>query len=163
MGMYTACQEELVRALKAAGCEKEPFLTMKRLQNSAESRISAVLCEEEQLERNAGRKYYTADGNSHKRAKIFDRNIVYTVIIGDFTQDKAEETYENFLLALVRGIYVDGNYVAIEPSEAQWMGEKDYILNAKVVVQVKITCSGGLYRDTDMAKISDIKTDVKKE
>lgn len=163
MGMYTECQAELIRALKAAGCEREPFLSMKRLEASAESRISAVLCEDDQLERSAGKKFYTAeDGRNMRRTRLFSRDITFMVIIGDFTQEKAEETYEKFLLKLKKGIYVEGDYVSIDPSEAQWMSEKDHILHAKVAVQIKVLCHGGLYQDTDMAQLHDVAVEVQK-
>lgn len=64
MGMYTECQEELIRALKAAGCEREPFLSLKRMANSAESRISAVLCEDDQLERSTGKRFFYSRGRA---------------------------------------------------------------------------------------------------
>lgn len=163
MGMFTECQGELIRALKAAGCEREPFLSLKNMQLSAESRISAVLCEEELVERDSGKKSYTAAGGERlKRCKLYSRNITYTVIIGDYEQVRAEQTYEKFLEELATGIYVDGNYVAIEPSEAQWMGEKDHILQAKVAVQLKVSCQGGLYQDNRMGKITDVKTEIRK-
>lgn len=163
MGMFTECQGELIRALKAAGCEREPFLSLKNMQLSAESRISAVLCEEELVERDSGKKSYTAAGGERlKRCKLYSRNITYTVIIGNYEQVRAEQTYEKFLEELATGIYVDGNYVAIEPSEAQWMGEKDHILQAKVAVQLKVSCQGGLYQDNRMGKITDVKTEIRK-
>ena len=61
MGMYTECQEELIRALKAAGCEREPFLSLKRMANSAERRISGVLCEDEQVDPRKGKRFFKAD------------------------------------------------------------------------------------------------------
>lgn len=164
MGMYGECQAELIRALKAAGCEKEPFLSMKRMSSSAESRISAVLCENDHTERAGGKKFYTSEtGKRQMRKKLYDRDITFTVVIGDFSQEKAEEIYENFLLELKEGIYVDGNYVSIEPSDAHWSNEKDHILYAKVAVQVMITCRGGLYRDYGTAKLTDIDINVEKE
>ncbi len=164
MGMYTECQAELVRALKAAGCEKEPFLSMKRMAASAESRISAVLCENDQVERTGGKKFYTSEeGKRRLRRKRYERDIVYTVVIGDFSQEKAEDTYEKFLLELKNGIYVDGNYVSINPSDSSWTAEKDHILYAKVAVQVKITCHGGLYQDADAGRVADVDIDVGKE
>ena len=163
MGMFTECQEELIRAVKEAGCEKEPFTSKKRMELSAESRISAVLCEEELVERASGKKVYTsADGARLKRIKLYDRNITYTVVIGDYDQKRAEQTYESFLEGLATGIYVDGNYVALEPSEAQWMGEKDHILHAKVAVQLQVSCQGGLYQDYEMGKITDVNVDIRK-
>lgn len=163
MGMYMECQDELVRALKAAGCEKEPFTSKKRLELSMESRISAVLCENDLIERASGKKFFTsADGARLKRIKLYDRSITYTVVIGDYDQTQAEQTYECFLDKLAAGIYVDGNYVSIEPTEAQWMGEKDHILHAKVAVQLQVTCHGGLYRDSDMGKIEGVNVEVGK-
>lgn len=163
MGMYTDCQDEIIRALKAAGCAGKPFTSKKLLTASSESHVSAVLCEDDRVERASGKKTYTAqDGRTLKRSRRFDRDITYTVIIGDYQQKKAEETWEKFLLELAAGIYVDGNYVSINPEDAQWMGEKDHILFARVAVQAKIVCHGGLYLDTDMTKLKEIETEVRK-
>lgn len=162
--MYTACQEALIKVLKAAGCGKEPFISKKRMELSGESRVSAVLCEEDAVERSAGRKFYTAeDGRGHKRKKLYDRNIAFSVVIGDYDFEKAEKTYENFLRELPAGIYADGNYITIEPSNAQWMGEKDHILNAKVAVQLMVNCHGGLYKDSDTVKLKDVEVTTGKE
>lgn len=163
MGMYVECQNKLMETLKAAGCEK-PFTSKKRLEISSESRISAVLCEEETLERQKGKKVFAdAEGKNHKRTRLYKRDITFTVIIGEYTNEKLEETYERFLQMFPDGIYVDGNYVKFELSEADWMAEKDHILHAKVVVQIKITCHGGLYKDTDMLRLKDIDVEVRKE
>lgn len=163
MGMYTDCQEEIIRALKAAGCEREPFTSKKRMLNSSESRVGAVLCEEDTVGRASGKRYYdTTDGKGMRRSKLYDRDITYTVVIGDYNQAAAERTYEAFLRELAAGIYVDGNYVSIDPGDGQWYGEKDHILFAKVAVQTKITCHGGLYRDTGMARVTDIETEIRK-
>lgn len=163
MGMFTECQDELIRTLKAAGCEKDPFTSKKRLELSGESRISAVLCESDSVERTSGKRFYTsADRSRLKRVKLYERAITYTVVIGDYDQTGAERTYERFLSGLATGIYVDGNYVSIEPSEAQWMGEKDHILHAMVAVQLQVTCHGGLYRDSSMGKIVDVNEEVEK-
>lgn len=161
--MYVACQTELIRTLKAAGCEKKTFTSKKMLLASSESRLSAVLSEEEAIERYKGKKFYTdSEGKSRKRKKLYNRDITYMVVIGDYTYEKLEETYEKFLQELQEGIDVDGNYVSIEPVDAQWMGEKDHILYAKVAVEMKIVCRGGLYKDTEMLQLQDIDVDVKK-
>lgn len=163
MGMFTECQAEMIRALKEAGCERDPFLSMKRMEASAESRISAVLCEDDQLERANGKKFFTSEeGKPMRRTRLFNRELTFSVVIGDFSQEKAEETYEGFLRSLQKGIYVDGDYVSIEPSEAQWLTDKDHILHAKVGVQIKVACRGGLYRDTDMAHVSKLDLDLQK-
>lgn len=100
MGMYTECQAELIRALREAGCEREPFLTRKRMLQSGESRMSAVLCENDAVERATGKRFFKKDGKSLKRTKLYDRDITFTVVIGDYTQEKAEDTYEKFLCNL---------------------------------------------------------------
>lgn len=164
MGMYVACQEKLIETLRAAGCEKQPFTSLKKMAVSSESRISAVLCEEETVEKQKGKKMYTdSDGRHRKRSLVYSRDITFTVVIGDYSNEKVEETYERFLRELPDGIYVDGNYVSIEPADTSWMGEKDHILYAKVSAQMKIVCHGGLYKDTDMIQLKDVDVDVRKE
>lgn len=164
MGMFVECQKELIKVLKASGCEKQPFTSKKKMETSAESRISAVLCEEETLERHKGGKVFTdAGGKKHKRTRVYNRDIAYTVVIGEYSNDRLEEIYEKFLAGFPDGIYVDGNYVAFGLSETEWMAEKDHILHAKVAVQVKVICRGGLYKDTDMVRLKDIGVEVGKE
>ena len=164
MGMYVECRDLLVETLKKSGCIKQPLTTRKKLLASAESRVSAVICEEETVERQKGRKVYTdGEGRRLKRSRLYSRDIIFSVVIGDYSSEKIEEIYEKFLRSLPDGIYVDGDYVSIEPRESDWMDEKDHVLYAKVTVQSKIVFHGGLYRDTDMMRIKDINVDVRKE
>ena len=164
MGMYVECRDLLVETLKKSGCIKQPFTSRKKLLASAESRVSAVICEEETVERQKGRKVYTdGEGRRLKRSRLYSRDIIFSVVIGDYSSEKIEEIYEKFLRSLPDGIYVDGDYVSIEPRESDWMDEKDHVLYAKVAVQSKIVFHGGLYRDTDMMRIKDINVDVRKE
>ena len=39
---------------------------------------------------------------------------------------------------------------------ADWVDKDDSILKAQVAVQIKIRFDGGVYRDTDFAKVSDV-------
>ena len=90
MGMFVACQNELIRALKAAGCGKEPYTSRKKLLSTAESRVSAVLCEEEAVERDKQKKAFVGAGGEHlKRSKMYSRDITYLVIIGDYSNEKS--------------------------------------------------------------------------
>jgi len=61
-----------------------------------------------------------------------------------------------FLSSLDRGIYVNGDFVPIEVEGADWVDKDDSILKAQVAVQIKIRFDGGVYRDTDFAKVSDV-------
>jgi len=78
------------------------------------------------------------------------------VIIGDYTEDAVESMFERFLSGIGSGITVDGNFVPIEVEAADWVDSDDSILKAKVAVQIKIRFDGGVYRDTDFAKVSEL-------
>lgn len=161
MGMFSECQEALKNALKSAGC-KEPYTIKKQMEICAESRVSGVLCEGEAVERTSGKKLYKTEGQGKKRSKDYNREITYTVIIGEYSVENTESIYEKFLQELPAGIYVDGNYVAMEPANAEWLEGKDHILRARVVVQLSVICRGGLYKDSDMLQLKDAEIEVRK-
>lgn len=160
--MYSKCQEELIKTLVAAGA-RSPFTSSKKLSLSSESRLSAVLCEAEVLERAKANRFYGKEDKRYQRQKIYARDITFSIVIGDYTYDKAEETYISFLQLLPDGISVDGNYVSIEPGDVQWMGEKDHILYSKVALQLKVTCHGGLYKDIETTRLTDVSVEVGKD
>lgn len=78
------------------------------------------------------------------------------MIIGDYTDEAVESMFGAFLSSLDRGIYVNGDFVPIEVEGADWVDKDDSILKAQVAVQIKIRFDGGVYRDTDFAKVSDV-------
>lgn len=158
--LYTDCKNYLLTKLKEAGLKSKPYTTQKSLEKSQESHIGAVLFESEGLSRNGSKKHYRDDeGAQKKRRKIFDRNLSFTVIIGDYTDDAVETLYEKFISSLDRGIYVDGNFVPVEPEAADWVDKDDSILKAQVAVQVKINFEGGIYRDTDFVRVRELEVD----
>ena len=81
------------------------------------------------------------------------------MIIGDYTDEAVEIMFEKFLSGLDRGIYVNGDFVPIEVGAADWVDKDDSILKAQVAAQVSITFGGGIYRDTDFAKVSEINVE----
>ena len=83
-------------------------------------------------------------------------NSEVAVIIGDYTDEAVESMFGAFLSSLDRGIYVNGDFVPIEVEGADWVDKDDSILKAQVAVQIKIRFDGGVYRDTDFAKVSDV-------
>ena len=122
------------------------------------SSIVAVIFERETNVRNGSKKRFTdQQGAQHKRRKILDRDITFSVIIGEYTDDAAETIFERFLSVLDAGLYVDGNFVSIDFEGSEWVDEEDSILKAKVAVQTVITFHGGLYRDTDFAPLRHIE------
>ncbi|ADY56893.1 hypothetical protein Sgly_2614 [Syntrophobotulus glycolicus DSM 8271] len=158
--MFTECREHLIEKLKGAGIRSKPYTSMKKLRASQEAHIGAVLFEEETFDRSGAKKLYSDQtGAQHKRRKVFSRETTFSVIIGDPDPKKTEEFFEAFLRALDKGIYIDGNYTPIEVVEAEWVDEDDSILKARVAVNVKVKFMGGVYKDTDFAKLTDVEVE----
>ena len=155
--LYKESKEYLLDKLKAAGLKSKPYTTQKALEKSQESHIGAVLFESETLLRNGSKtRYRDQEGAQHKRRKVFDRKLSFTVILGDYTDEAVEAMYEKLLAGLDSGIYINGDYTPIEVEGADWVDKDDSILKAQVAVQIKIRFDGGVYRDTDFAKVSDV-------
>ncbi len=158
--MYSQCKQYLLDKLKGAGLLSNPYTSMKALEKSQESHIGAVLFENEAYLRNGSKtRYSDQTGATVKRRKAFDRNLTFTVTIGDYTDDKVEEILTGFLANLDKGLYIDGNFTPLEVEGADWVDKDDSILKAKVAVQVKITFYGGVYKDTTFAKLKEIEVE----
>lgn len=158
--LYKESKEYLLDKLKAAGLKSKPYTTQKGLEKSQESHIGAVLFESETLLRNGSKtRYRDQEGAQKKRRKVFDRALTFTVIIGDYTDEAVESMFGAFLSSLDRGIYVNGDYVPIEVEGADWVDKDDSILKAQVAVQIRIRFDGGLYRDTNFAKVTDVEVE----
>lgn len=156
--MYNECRNYLITKLKSAGIHSEPFTSMKRLKNTQEAHVGAVIFSKETFSRNGAKALYSDQtGARHKRRKKLDRETTFSVIIGDPQPNRTEEIFEAFLAALDDGIDIDGNYTSIEVSDAEWVENEDSILKSKVAVNVTITFGGGVYKDTNFAKLAEIE------
>lgn len=159
--LYQATKRYLIEKLKAAGLKTKPYTTMKTLEKSQESHIGAVLFDTETVSRNGSKTFYKdQEGARKKRRKVFDRDLSFIVLIGEYNDDVVEALYASFLEHLDEGLYVDGNYVPLEVEEAAWIDEDDSVLRAKVSVRVRITFHGGLYRDTGFAPLSQVEVET---
>lgn len=163
--LYQESKAYLLGKLREAGLKSKPYTTMKGLEKSQESHIGAVIFDQEAITRNGSKtQYKDQEGARHKRRKIFNRAITFTVTIGDYTDDAVETMFERFLASLDRGIYVNGDFVPIEVEGADWVNKDDSILKAQVAVQIAVTFNGGLYRDTDFAPLTKVEiTGIEKE
>lgn len=161
--MFAECQKYLTGKLKESNVKNKPYTTFKELRMSNASHLGAVLFEEETLLKSGAKKIYQDNADKKKRRKVYDRDIVFTVVIGEYTQEAAEIIYESFLSKLAAGIEISGNYVEIIPEDAEWVDKEDSIINAKCAVQIKIIFKGGVYRDTPFAKITEVKIMVDQE
>lgn len=158
MSLYAESKAYLLAKLKEAGLKSKPYTTIKGLEKSQESHVGAVIFEKEAISRNGSKKLYKdQEGAQKKRRKVFNRNLTFTVTIGDYTDDAVETMFEKFLASLDRGIWVNGDFVPLEAEGADWVNKDDSILKAQVAVQVAITFEGGLYRDTDFGPLTRVE------
>ena len=117
-----------------------------------------MLFDSETFARNGSKtRYSDQTGAQKKRRKVFDRALSFTVLIGDYTDDAVEDMLEEFIANLGRGIMVGGNFVPLEVEGADWIDSDDSILKAKVAVQVRVRFDGGIYKDTDFVKVSELE------
>lgn len=163
--LYTDAKQYLLRKLKEAGLKSNPYTTMKSLEKSQESHLGAVLFEKETYARNGFKKRFRdEEGAKHKRRKVFDRDLTFTVTIGEYTDEAAEAMFERFISGLDSGIYVGGNFVPIEIESALWVYKDDSILKAQVAVQATVTFHGGVYKDTDFGPLRHVEVvEIEKE
>lgn len=163
--MTGECKAYLIVKLQSAGIKSKVHTSMKKLRASQESHIGAVLLDGDTFTRCGAKKIYRNEaGDKHKRKKVFDRQTSFMVVIGEYEEEKCEKILEVFMTSLDKGIYIDGNYTAIEVEEADWVDEEDSILKAKIAVQVKVKFNGGIYRDTDFAKVNEYEVEsIEKE
>lgn len=158
--LYAEAKQYLVDKLVAAGVKSKPYTTQKALEKSMESHIGAVLFDKEEVTRNGSKRIFRDEAGARmKRSKAFDRTMTFTVIIGGYSDEEVETIFEKFLGSLDQGIYVDGNFVPIEPGEADWVSKDDSILKAQVAVQISIVFQGGLYVDTGFTKIAGVEVE----
>lgn len=158
MSLYAESKEYLLAKLKEAGVKSKPYTTLKRLEKSQESHVSAVIFDKETITRNGSKKIYRdQQGAQKKRWKVFNRDLAFAVIIGDYSDDTVEALFEKFLASLDRGIWVNGDFVPIEVEDAEWADEEDSILKARVAVRVMVIFSGGFYRDTDFGPLTHVE------
>ncbi|WP_270815172.1 SON protein [Hungatella effluvii] len=148
--MFEPCRKYLIDTLKDSGIHMEPITSMKRLQLYGNSHVGAVLFEDETLRRNGSKRNYVDQGGaSRKRRRLFDRDLTFQVVIGEYDPIRLDEIYQEFLKRLGHGLYVDGNFIAAEPSDVDWVEEADSILKAKIALKVAVTFYGGIYKDSD--------------
>jgi hypothetical protein len=156
--MYAESKQYLLDKLKAAGLKSNPYTSKTAMEKSMESHIGAVLFELETILRNGSKTHYkNEEGAQKKRRKVFDRKLMFNVIIGDYSDEAVETLFETFLGSLDQGIYINGNYVPITVEDAAWVDKDDSLLKSKVAVQINISFDGGLYKDTDFAKVSNLE------
>ena len=156
--MITEGKAYLIQKLRDAGIKGKVCESLKELKNVQDSHVGAVIPDGDSLSRSYQKKLYRDEANTkHKRRKVFDRELTFVVVIGEYKHAQADEIFERFMASLEPGIVIDGNYTAIEVEEADWVAEQDSILKAAIAVQIKVKLIGGIYRDSDFARVTEVE------
>lgn len=158
--MIKECKDYLVQRLKGAGVKTKIKTTLKELKITQDSHIGAVLYQKEKFKKVSSKKVYKDETGKKKRIKIFDREVYFSVVIGEYQPEKCEEIFEQFVKTLEEGIIVDGNYVPLEVVEADWVDKDDSILNSRIAVEVLIKFDGGIYKDYEYKEIKEVGIEI---
>lgn len=153
--MIAVCRDYLIQKLKSAGIKSKVCTSMKDLKSYTDSHVGAVIPDGDSFNRSFNKKTYQDSTGKHKRRKVFDRESAFLVVIGDQDHIKASETFDRFMTSLDPGIMIDGNYTEIIVPEAEWVDKDDSILKVQIAAQIHVKFIGGIYRDTDYAKVSN--------
>lgn len=155
----------LVRVLKESGVKGRIHESMKSVRNCNETHMGAVLRMGEEFSRSSSKRRYTdQEGHRKQRNRLYERTTTLHVIIADSDEQKVENILTSFLKQLSKGFAVDGNWVDVEISEADWVEGNDSILKSKIAVEFDVVLRGGIYTETDILKTVDttVITEVNK-
>lgn len=141
-------KEYLKECLQKAGIKNEILTTWKALQSKTDSHVGAILREGQTLTRNGSkRNYEDQNGVRCVRVKAYDVDTSFKVVIGEYTEERCEALFLQFLNALGKGLRIEGNYVDIEIGQVEWVEKEDSILKANIACQIPVTFHGGIYQD----------------
>ena len=160
--MITICKNYLMGKLTAAGIKTKIHTSEKTLKATKECHLGAVMVTGDSFVRSGSKKKYTdIAGDKHRRLKTHERTVTFTVVIGEYVDERCEEIFENFITSIGTGIIIDGNYTSIEIEDADWIEKDDSILSSKLAVQFIVKFKGGIYIDQKLYKFSgEIETTV---
>lgn len=159
--MFLQCRDYLLSKLKAAGFKTRPITTRKELERAGESHLCAVLFESDEFLRNGSKRIcIDKTGASVKRRTVFDRSMVFSVVIGDYTEEQVALALEQFVALLDRGITIGNQYVPIEVAGADWVDAEDSMLKSKMAVQLQVRFLGGIYQDTSLGHVRELEIEV---
>ena len=146
--MIELYQDYIEKKLKEAGIKTKVCKSMKELKGFSGTHVGAAIVDKETFEREKKNKVYQSNDNTVKRIMKLRRITIVNVIIGEFETSKCDEIFATFLSVMDKGIHdTEGNYIAIEIGEADWVDREDSILQSKIAVQLPITFYGGIYQD----------------
>lgn len=162
--MVIECRNYLISKLKESGIKTNIHVAMKTLKNSSESHIGAVLFQDEQIKHSDEKVIVIQEGKRQKATKLFERELRFNVIIGEYSHEKTEQIYERFLRVLDKQIEVGDCLIQIDPVRCEWVTAEDSILQSKIAANVEIVMTTYLFQKNKMARITGIEIDrIEKE
>lgn len=144
----------LISKLKEAGIKSQVYTSMKKLKQSNEIHIAAVLIDGETFIRSGSKRKYDQEGQRKRRIKLYDKTTKVKVVIADSDEVKVNKILENFLIKIGKGFEDNSNWIELTVGDADWVEEGDSILKAKIAVQLELTFIGGIYEDRDIKPMS---------
>lgn len=164
--MYSFCKNHLIEKLEAAGMQSPVKTSMTQLAACRDSHVSAVLPKSDSfLKTKEVTHFKDVNGCNMQRTKRMQRDLVFSVVIGDYEDDTCEHIFLSFISKLDDGITLDGNYIPIEIVEGSvdWVDEADSILLSKMAVKFDVKFSGGIYVDKVLSTPNGFKLNVEME
>lgn len=158
--MVLECREYLIDLLKKSGVRTNIITNWKRLQLNQEAHLGAVCFQSDEFSRDGSKKYFEEDGKRKIRTKKFQRETVFSIVIGEYTMEKCEAIFESFMKYIDKGIYLDGNYVEIETFEMDWVDKEETTLKSSMAANFKVKFIGGMYEDKVLSDIPEIEINV---
>lgn len=159
IALYKTYIEEI---LKKIGLSGRIYTSLKELKQYSGAELGGILASEEKFNRNGTRAYVSKDDKECIRKKVWDRDTNILVVLAGKTETETDEIMVEFLKSIDSGIDdKNGNWVSIECQKGDWVEDMDSVLRNKMAIQLLITFKGGVYKDSEITKISNIKVESK--
>lgn len=149
------CTEYFRNLLKNSGL-KIVYDTLKSIETSTITSFGAVLVIGEDLEKSTKKYNYTDENdNLIKRREKFNRKINFKILISEINISRIEKIFTKFMSEIDEFIKLDnGELALIEVGKVEYIDKKDTILNSEITLQLEITVTEKIYKDTPFKKIN---------
>lgn len=154
--MIEQIQTYLSDKLLKAGIRTTVATTMKELESFGGTHVGAVIIDKDNFEEFKKSTVFKADEKQYTRVQKLKRETMVNVIIGEYSNSECDKIFTNFLNLLDKGFVDDaGNFVYLELLEADWISDKDSILQSNIAVQLPIKCTSSIYKDIEFLDVSE--------
>lgn len=155
-------QKYLKEVLRMSGVKGQIHCSLKELKHENGIHYAGILRCTDSPDRAKSRKTFVDQKDSMAvRRKYFNMTTHYNVVIADQNEAMLETIVEAFLVNLGKGYDDgDGNWVGVEAGDVDWVDEEDSVLKSKLAVEIPVTFTYGIYRDSKAERLPDFKVDL---